>query len=99
MNFLGPTRNKRLNEALAFVYLLVGIAVFLSLASYNPLDPSWNTVTSARPINLAGRVGAFFSDLLLQSFGLAAYSIPMLILALGWKWIRQTPIHAPVLRL
>jgi S-DNA-T family DNA segregation ATPase FtsK/SpoIIIE len=97
MNFLGPTRHPRLNEAVAMVYLAAGLFVFLSLVSYHPLDPSWNTATGGTgpPVNLTGRVGAFLADFLLQGLGIAAYLIPVLILILGWKWIRSTPIHAP----
>ena len=48
------------------------------------MDPSWNTVSgAAKPLNLTGRVGAFFADFLLQSLGLGAYAVPILILLLG----------------
>ena len=46
MKFLGPTRHPRLNEAGAFVFLLAGLFIFLSLASYYAFDPSWNTASS-----------------------------------------------------
>jgi S-DNA-T family DNA segregation ATPase FtsK/SpoIIIE len=97
MKYLGPTSHLRLNEAVAVVFLFAGLFVFLSLASYHPLDPSWDTVSgAAKAANLTGRVGAFTSDLCLQAFGLAAYALPVLILLLGWKWIRSSPIQAPI---
>jgi S-DNA-T family DNA segregation ATPase FtsK/SpoIIIE len=78
------------------VYLFTGLFILLALASYNPLDPSWNTASAlARPANLTGRIGAFLADGLLQIFGLAAYAFPTLILCLGWKWVRSSEIHAP----
>jgi S-DNA-T family DNA segregation ATPase FtsK/SpoIIIE len=78
------------------VFLYVGLFVLISLASYHPFDPSWNTVTQlVKPANLTGRLGAVVSDWLLQSLGLAAYAIPALILMLGWKWIRSSWIQAP----
>ena len=93
MKFLGPTRHPRLNEACAVVYLLAGMFLFLSLISYSPFDPSWNTATvSVKPVNLTGQVGAALSDLLLQGFGFAAYAIPILILGLSWKWLRSSPM-------
>jgi S-DNA-T family DNA segregation ATPase FtsK/SpoIIIE len=96
MKYLGPTSNPRLNEAVALVFLFTGLFLIISLVSYQPLDPSWNTVTGAARVgNLTGRVGAFASDLLLQSFGLAAYAIPLLILLLGWRWISSSPIQSP----
>lgn len=96
MKFLGPTSHPRLNEALAFVCLFAGFIVFLALVSYDPLDNSWNTVSgTAEPANVIGSVGAWMADLLLQMFGLAAYALPVLVLMLGWKWVRSSPIDAP----
>ncbi len=95
MNYLGPTRHARLNEAVAFLFLIAGLFVFFGLVSYHPLDPSWNTVTGAvKPVNLTGRVGAFFADFFLQTLGLGAYAVPVLVLLLGWMWIRSAPIEA-----
>ncbi len=95
MNYLGPTRYARLNEAVAFLFLIAGLFVFFSLVSYHPMDPSWNTVTgAAKPVNLTGLVGAFVADLFLQTLGLGAFVVPVLILLLGWMWIRSAPIEA-----
>jgi DNA segregation ATPase FtsK/SpoIIIE, S-DNA-T family len=100
MKYLGPTRHPRLNEAVALVFLFAGLFLFFSLASYNPFDPSLNTAAGpARPINLTGRTGAFLADFFLQTLGLGAYAIPLLVLALGWKWIRSSLIVAPWVRL
>lgn len=63
---------------------LGGIAVLVALVYYNPQDPSLNTATSQHATNLAGSVGAFAADLLLQSFGLA--SILPGIIALAWAY-------------
>jgi len=95
MKYLGPTRYARLNEAVAILLLIAGLFIFFGLVSYNPLDPSWNTVSgAAKPINLTGRVGAFFADFFLQTLGLGAYAVPILILLLGWMWIRSAAIEA-----
>jgi S-DNA-T family DNA segregation ATPase FtsK/SpoIIIE len=99
MRFLGPTSHPRLNEATAVVFLFGGLFIFAALASYQPFDPSFDTVSAPLHIsNLTGRVGAFLSDLLLQVFGLAAYSIPVLLWLLGWKWIRSAAIDAPFIK-
>jgi len=96
MKYLGPTSHARLNEAVGFVFLFAALFVFASLATYDPFDPSWDTATgSAKVFNLTGRVGAFAADLCFQAFGLAAYAIPVLILLLGWKWMRSSPLQAP----
>lgn len=100
MHILGPTSRKRLNQAAAFVYLLGGLFLFFSLVSYYPFDPSWNTAAgTGQAYNLTGRVGALLADLLLQTFGLAAYLFPVLVLLVGWRWLHSAPIHAPWIKL
>jgi DNA segregation ATPase FtsK/SpoIIIE, S-DNA-T family len=99
MKFLGPTKHPRLNEAGAFVFLLAGLFLFLSLASYYAFDPSFNTASSvAKPVNLTGRVGSYLSDFLLQTLGWAAYGIPLLLFLLGLKWIWSSEIRTPWIR-
>ena len=97
MNFLQPTQNKRLNEAVAAVCLAAGLWLGISLVSYYPLDHSINTsaLASAKASNLGGRWGAHVADLLLQMLGFAAYVFPSLVLSFGWKWIRSAEIRAP----
>jgi S-DNA-T family DNA segregation ATPase FtsK/SpoIIIE len=94
-------RHPRLNEATGVLCLFLGLVLFLSLASYYPLDPSWNTVTdsAAKAVNLIGPLGAVVADLFLQSLGLAAYSIPVLILTLGWKRIRASRVGSTWIKL
>ncbi len=100
MKFLSPTESKRLNEVLGFVFLALGLLVLFSLVSYSTYDPSWNTATaSTHPQNLAGYVGSYLSDLLLQTFGFAALLIPISVFVLGWQWIRSEAIVDPGVKL
>jgi S-DNA-T family DNA segregation ATPase FtsK/SpoIIIE len=100
MTILGPTRHPRLNEGIGFVYLALGIAIILSLVSYHPADLSWNTVgASAKPLNLIGKAGAHASDLLLQLGGLGAFTLPVLLFALAWKWLRSETIEAQIIKI
>ena len=95
MTLLSPSRHIRLNEAVGFLLLLLGLAVSLSLVSYSSADPSWNTATAAtRTHNLLGLFGARWADLLLQIFGLSVFLLPIHIWALGWKWVRSSPIDS-----
>lgn len=96
MNILGPTRYPRLNEAAAIVYLLAALFIFASLASYRCQDPSWDTSAELRAQNLTGSIGAGIADVALQFFGFGAYAIPLLMLALAWKWILSSPIEVPI---
>ncbi|MGA9014581.1 MAG: DNA translocase FtsK 4TM domain-containing protein, partial [Acetobacteraceae bacterium] len=63
---------QRSAELTGLVLGLLGLALLVALACYDPRDPSLNTATSRPASNLAGPVGAVLADLLLQGFGLAA---------------------------
>ena len=89
MKLLSPTPYKRLNEALGFLYLAAGLIILLSLVSYHPHDPSWDTAADARPVNLVGYPGSYLSDALFQIFGAPAFLFPLLTFVLAWKWIRS----------
>ena len=95
MKILGPTRFHRLNEAAGLVYLFTGFFLILCLISYHPQDPSWNSVTGAtRAHNLTGLAGSYIADLCFQLLGLSAFSLPVLLWLLAWKWIRSADIQA-----
>ncbi len=95
MKILGPTRFHRLNEAGGLVYLFTGLFLSLCLISYHPQDPSWNSVTGATHAhNLTGLAGSYIADLCFQLLGLSAFSLPILLWLLAWKWMRSRPIEA-----
>jgi DNA segregation ATPase FtsK/SpoIIIE-like protein len=95
MKILGPTRFHRLNEAGGLVYLFTGFFLILCLISYHPQDPSWNSVISAtRAHNLTGLAGSYIADFCFQLLGLSAFSLPVLLWLLAWKWIRSADIQA-----
>jgi DNA segregation ATPase FtsK/SpoIIIE, S-DNA-T family len=97
--FLSPTRYRRLNEAVGILLFLLGLAVSLSLLSYSSSDPSWNTATSVQQThNLLGISGSRWADFLLQIFGISVFLLPVHIWALGWKWVRSSPIESPWFR-
>jgi len=74
---------------------VVGVALFataliwlISLATYDPNDPAWffSSGTNAIPVNFAGRVGAFLSELSYQILGYASYLIPATVAVAGWHY-------------
>ena len=80
--------------------LAAGILFLLSIASFHRTDSSWDTVSGVvRTQNLIGPVGAWIGDVFLQTFGLAAFLFPLLVFALGWKWIRSEVVEAPGIKL
>ncbi|MEO8131310.1 MAG: DNA translocase FtsK 4TM domain-containing protein, partial [Bryobacteraceae bacterium] len=89
----------RLNEGMAVVFLLLGLCFILSLASYHQQDGSFDTATvDVRPLNLIGKAGSHVADLTLQLLGLASFAIPVLLLALAWKWLRSEPIDSQLVK-
>ncbi len=99
---LSPTRSRPLNVFLGLLLLLVSLLIFLALATWHATDPSFNT--AADPVfphaarNWIGVFGACAGDLLLQSFGLTAFLLPLCLGAIGWSWMRSRPGGSPVLR-
>src|SRR5438309_2610253 len=94
MKLLSPTQHKRLNEVTGFLLLSAGLVTLLSLVSYHAQDPSWDTASNARPLNLIGYPGAYLADLVLQAFGVTAMLFPLFVFLLSWKWIRSEPVEA-----
>jgi S-DNA-T family DNA segregation ATPase FtsK/SpoIIIE len=100
MRVLQPTENRRINEPVGFLLLILALAMCLSLVSYHPLDPSGNVAGGTRtPENLLGFPGAWASDLMLQWFGLPAFLIPCFLTVVGWRWLRSATLPAPVQRI
>ena len=99
MKPLSPTPNRRLNEVIGFLLLSLGLVTLLSLVSYYAQDPSWDTASEARPLNLVGYPGSYLSDLLFQSFGAAAFLFPLMAFLLSWKWLRSDEIQAGMVKL
>jgi S-DNA-T family DNA segregation ATPase FtsK/SpoIIIE len=93
---LTPTGNRRLNELVGVSLIAMAGLLLLSLVSYRPTDPSFNTVGSAVAHNWAGIFGATLSDLLFQFEGFAAFCLPLMLGLLGVSWIRSRAVGAPM---
>ncbi|HEY0563965.1 MAG TPA: DNA translocase FtsK 4TM domain-containing protein [Terriglobales bacterium] len=97
LSLFTPTKNRRLNELVAFCLFVLAVLVTLALASYSPSDPSWNTVVdAARPHNWIGLFGAHLADFMLQILGLGAFAVPVLIAALSLRWWRSHAVNSGV---
>src|SRR5580692_5442338 len=95
-----PTNNRRLNELIGFLLCVSALLLLLALASYSALDPSLNSasvLTGSRVArNWVGVVGALFSDLILQAFGIGAFLLPVFLGVLGLRWFRSRKISSPL---
>ena len=99
---LTPTRSRPLNLLLGAVLMLASALLLLSLATYHPSDPSFDTSTGATGPhairNWIGPSGAYLSDLLLQVFGVTAFGFPLWLGGLGWVWMRSQSNGSALLR-
>jgi len=95
-----PTGNRRLNELIGFLMCVSALLLFLALASYSPLDPSWNSasvLTGAHAArNWIGVVGAYTADMLLQFLGVGAFLLVVFPAMLGARWFRSSPVQSPL---
>jgi S-DNA-T family DNA segregation ATPase FtsK/SpoIIIE len=95
-----PTGNRRLNELIGFLMCVSALLLFLALASYSPLDPSWNSASvltgSHAARNWIGVVGAYTADMLLQFFGVGAFLLVVFPAMLGARWFRSSPVQSPL---
>lgn len=63
-------------DIVAVIYLATGLFIALALASFNPQDPSFNSLgRTFQAQNFCGVVGSFLADILFQAFGLSAWII------------------------
>ena len=88
------------SELIGVVSLACALLLFLSLLSYNGLDPSANVSSSSlQYANYVGKLGALSSDFLFQILGLAALYLPVLLLVVGYKTLRNRPLGDPFIKL
>jgi DNA segregation ATPase FtsK/SpoIIIE, S-DNA-T family len=84
-------------EIIAVVALLAAsVLLFLCLVTYSPTDWSFNTSSSQKTQNWIGVFGAVVSDLLLQTIGLTAYFLPVLIALVAWRVYRTKSLRPRV---
>jgi S-DNA-T family DNA segregation ATPase FtsK/SpoIIIE len=95
-----PTRNRRLNELVGFLLCVSALLLFLALSSYSPLDPSFNSASILNGSHVArnwiGIFGAYFSDVILQFWGVGSFLLPVFMALLGMRWFRSRPVQNPL---
>ena len=88
------------SELIGVLSLAASLLLILSLLSYNGLDPSASVSSSSQQYaNYVGRLGALSSDFLFQILGLAALYLPVLLLVVGYKTLRNRPLGYPFIKL
>jgi DNA segregation ATPase FtsK/SpoIIIE, S-DNA-T family len=78
---------RRGRELLGLVLVLVAFAFTLMLWSYSPEDPGWMVATEEPAQNLFGRFGAALASTLIILIGKGAWTIPLIFLAWGGRFM------------
>jgi len=109
MAILGDLRKEQAGAPLSFrrlamqsgglALLLATVLLALALLTYNHDDPSWNHAVDGLPTNALGLLGARLSDVLLQSFGLGAALLPVILLDWSARLLLQRGLRHFWLRL
>ena len=79
---------RRMMEIVGVATAGFGLVLMMALFTYSPGDPSLNHATARAPHNLLGLPGAYISDLLLQTFGLAIILAPVAFITWGVRMAR-----------
>ncbi len=77
-------------EIIGLIIFTLGVALFLSIYSHEPFDPSLTCLTERQPLNYLGIIGSYSSDILINAFGLASYLIPFFFILFGLYIIIKT---------
>ena len=84
-----PEKGRLHREIWGVVICLTALLIALSLISYSAADRSLNTPSGALDAqNWGGFIGAFLADLLLQSLGITAYLVPVLLCVAAIRMFR-----------
>jgi S-DNA-T family DNA segregation ATPase FtsK/SpoIIIE len=78
---------RRGRELLGLVLVLVALGFTLMLWSYSPEDPGWMVATEEPAQNLFGRFGAAMASTLIILIGKGAWTIPLIFLAWGVRFM------------
>jgi len=79
---------RRLMELVGVACAALGVALLMSIFTFSNADPSLNHATGNAPVNLMGGPGAYVSDVLLQTFGLAIVLVPVALITWGVRMVR-----------
>ncbi|MBS0222275.1 MAG: DNA translocase FtsK 4TM domain-containing protein [Proteobacteria bacterium] len=79
---------RRMMELTGLALAALGVMLLMAVFTFSNADPSLNHATGNPPNNLMGLPGAYVSDLLLQTFGLAIVLVPIAMITWGVRLVR-----------
>lgn len=89
---------RRLLDIYAGILTVMGVFTLLALISYSHTDPSWNTAAADHVSNWMGTIGAWVSDILLQTLGAGSVLIGSGFVIWGVRTFRREQFGARGLR-
>lgn len=86
-----------LRESFVILLWVFSLLMFLSILSYDPLDPgifskSFGNFTKI-PSNLVGNLGSYIADLLVALFGICSLVLPILFAHIGFLILKERPLY------
>ncbi|MFT7533668.1 MAG: S-DNA-T family DNA segregation ATPase FtsK/SpoIIIE [Gammaproteobacteria bacterium] len=85
----GDTTSRLGRELMLIAIAAVVFYLFVCLFSYHPQDPGWSFSGADESIhNFGGKFGAWFADVVLQVFGYVAFTLPFILLLIGWRMFK-----------
>lgn len=86
-------------DVIAIGFLGFGLFLALALVSYNPMDPSMNSMGQGlKAVNYCGIVGSFLADLLYQGMGLAAWVVVVSLVKMAYASFRGESLNLKNIR-
>lgn len=79
-------------ELFGIAIFFIALASIFALLSYCPEDPSLNTAISGAVSNIMSLPGSYYSDVMIQLFGSAAYVFSITLLAWGYQLVKYRSI-------
>lgn len=80
---------RSIQELLGVCFLVATLVLILSLVSYTPIDPSFNTATLQAPANWLSFFGSYLADTMLQFFGFATFVWIIIFAIWGYRLLCQ----------
>ena len=96
---LSDFMRRRAVETAGLALLIVAIIFVLSLLTYAPDDPNFNHATAKSPENLLGLPGAYVAEFSLQTLGIMAGLVAIVLVSWSWRLVSDRWISRFWLRL
>jgi S-DNA-T family DNA segregation ATPase FtsK/SpoIIIE len=95
---MARSREEIAREVAGYILGIVGFLSVVAVLSYHPLDPSLFSSGSDQVRNLLSRGGAAIAGILVGLVGLPAVLPPILVMVVGWHWLKGRVLESPGLQ-